>query len=193
MKKKISFCITLVTMLWASLITVASAEDIDWNKKLYQGRDISYWIAPGNEYTVSIPSAVTKLMYPSGMTNPIILNKTTVNQSSKMDFYQYDAPDNVGAKTAVFKKNASGVYYKMPSATKDNYDWIYGEIKLNDYYLKDFSTTNREKIILHEMLHVYGLKDLYDESNKWSIMYYGTNSTATGLTSDANAVLNAKY
>jgi hypothetical protein len=193
MKKKILFCITFATFFWTSLITFASAEDIDWNNKLTQGANIAYWIDSSCEYTVSIPSAANKLMNPIGMTNPLVISKTTVKSSSKIDFYQKYANDGYVASTSVFRKNSSGVYYQMPVSEKEIYDWVYGEIRLNDYYMGSYTNANREKTIIHEMLHVYGLKDLYDSSNSWSIMYGYSSGTATALTSDANAVLNAKY
>ncbi|RSD21090.1 hypothetical protein [Mesobacillus subterraneus] len=193
MMKKVSFIITLAVMLWTGLVTAASAEDIDWNKRLTSGTNIAYWIDSGCEYTVSIPNAVNKLMNPSGMTNPLIISKTTVKSSSKMDFYQNYVNNGIYASTSVFRKNSSGVYYQMPVSEKDTYDWVYGEIKINDYKMGQLTSTPREKVIIHEMLHVYGLKDLYLYENRSSIMYGYSDGTATTLTSDANNVLKAKY
>ena len=51
----------------------------------------------------------------------------------------------------------------------------------------------RAAIIIHEMLHGFGLKDLYSSLNKNSIMYGYSSGTATGVTSDANQILNDKY
>lgn len=193
MKKKISLSITLAMLLWASMITVASAEDIDWNNKLTVGKDIAYWIDSGCEYTVSIPSGANKLMNPTGMTNPLIISRTTVKSSSKIDFYQKYINDGTVASTSVFRKNSSGVYYAMPISEKEIYDWVYGEIRLNDYYMSGYTNAKRDKVVIHEMLHVYGLKDLYQSSNSGSIMYSDMSGTAMALTSDANAVLKAKY
>lgn len=54
--------------------------------------------------------------------------------------------------------------------------------------------SSRKLTILHEMLHVYGLRDLYSSDKTWSIMYgVRDGRTATGLTSDANQVLVNKY
>jgi hypothetical protein len=200
LKKKFVLSTTLVMLFWTSLIPAASAselpwndEDRDYNNKLYLGKEINYLIDSDNEYTVSIPNAVQKLTYPSSGSNPLILSKTTNYMSSKMDFYQYTDADYINGLTRVFRKNSSGQYYLMTVSEKDKYDWRYGEVFLNDYYLKNMSSADREEVIIHEMLHVYGLKDLYDYENKWSIMYYNDATTATGVTNDANYVLNAKY
>jgi hypothetical protein len=200
LKKKLLLSLILVTLFWTSLLSTASAAELPWNdedrdydNKLYSGKEINYWIDPGNEYTASIPNAVQKLMYPSSGSNPLVLTRTTVNQSSKMDFYQYDLDDGYNAYAMTFRKNSSGEYYAMSRKEKDSYDWIYGEIHLNDNNLTNFTPAKREVTIIHEMLHVYGLKDLYDYENKWSIMYYSSAKTATGVTNDANYVLNAKY
>lgn len=52
------------------------------------GVNISYKIFPGNEYTTSIPNAVYKLMYPGGgLSNPMVLSKTTVHGYGLRDLY----------------------------------------------------------------------------------------------------------
>lgn len=56
----------------------------------------------------------------------------------------------------------------MPTSKKEKYECTYGIIKLNDYYMNKYSSSIREVIIIHEMLHVYGLKDIKISS---SIMY----------------------
>ena len=172
-----------------------NGERIDWLKKMATGQNIGYWIAPGNEYTTSIPNAVQKIMYPSGMSNPMVLWKTTVNSNSNMDFYQYYSSSSTEpvAKTTSHRKNASGNYYAMPVSEKDTYNWVYAEVRLNDYHMDGLTNTKREAVIVHEMLHGYGLRDLYNNANRASIMFGSISGTATGLTSDANSILNAKY
>lgn len=192
--KKIKRIIAILAiMISASSNYVAKATtntDIDWNNKLTQGVNINYWIAPGNEYTATIPKAVSKLRYPSGLWNPIVLNPTTVKSNSKMDIYQYsNSGDGTVASASVFRKNSSGSYYNSTSE-KDKYDWVYGDLKINDHYMKKYDSDTKASILLHEMLHVYGCKDV---SNKNSIMYYSTNTSVKNLTSDANNVLNNKY
>lgn len=162
--------------------------DIDFNNKLTQGKDIAYYMVSGNQYTATIPQAVSKLRYPSGMWNPIVLTSTTVQKNSKMDMYQYSENDGNNAKTSVFRKNTAGVYYNSTSEMDLN-DWVYGKIYINDTYMSAYDNNLRSTIILHEMLHVYGCKDI---NNTSSIMHYSTPSVRN-LTSDANAVLVQKY
>ncbi|MHC1684095.1 MAG: hypothetical protein AB6733_14265 [Clostridiaceae bacterium] len=192
MKKKL-IMFFLGTLLLVSNTSVAyAATDIDWNNKLTQGTNISYKIFSDCEYTSSIPNAVSKLQSPSGMRNPLTISSTSTSSASKMDFHQKSVADGTYATTYSYRKNSSGVYYCMPNYEKDSYDWVYGEVYLNDKYMSDAagcSTTTRQGIIIHEMLHVYGCKDI---SNVNSIMNsYPAN--ATTLTTDANNVLNNKY
>ena len=72
----------------------------------------------------------------------------------------------------------------------DSIEWIYGKIYLNDANLDPCDNDLRSTIILHEMCHVYGGKDVYDNAN--TIMY-GRTPTVRGLTSDFNSVLVNKY
>ena len=81
----------------------------------------------------------------------------------------------------------------MPIYQLNLYDWVYGEITLNDYYMDDMTSNHRSATVLHEMLHVFGLNDLYNQSNKGSIMYGFDNRNTMVMTSDANQVLNDKY
>ena len=194
MKKKILFSIIVVTMIMTSMVSIVSAETVSWKNKLYQGTSINYWLHSNVEYTVSIPNAIHKLMYPIGMTNRLVLKQTTVNSSSKMDFHQYDDPyTRTIAFAKSFRKNSSGNYYAMPVSEKDQFDWIYGEVHINDAIMDGFSSAEKEGTLIHEMLHVYGLKDLYHYSNQGSIMYGYRPNGVNNLTSDSNAALNSKY
>lgn len=188
-KRLLSFIVCFSLSISNTIIANATTNtDIDWNKKLIDGRNIAYMINSGVEYTVSIPNALNKLMYPSGLSNNLVLNITNNYMTSKLDFYQYSAVDRINASASVYRKNSSGNYYNSTSE-KDIYDWVYGEIQINDNYMNNYNNTIREAILIHEMLHVYGLKDI---SNSNSIMYYATPKV-TGVTSDANNVLNNKY
>lgn len=194
MKKRILTSLFALGVLFSSNILVVHASlgtDIDWNNKLINGRNIAYMIRPGVEYTKSIPNAVNKLMYPSGMSNNLVLNPTTSYMTSKLDFYQTYSANGINASAYVYRKDSYGNYYNS-TEQKDSLDWVYGEVKINDYYMANFSANypaTCEAIIVHEMLHVYGLKDI---SNSSSIMY-GYTPLAKGVTSDANNVLNNKY
>ncbi|MBC2580151.1 hypothetical protein [Clostridium sp. DJ247] len=187
--KIITMLIVLSVASGTSTVKATTNTDIDWNNKLTNGQDIYYWITDSNPYIDSTNTAKNKLRYPSGMWNPMVLNRTTVKSSSKMDIYQYDTADLSNAYATVFRKNSSGVYYAMPISEKDSYDWVYGEIFLNIRYMQNYDVDLRSTIILHEMLHVYGCKDI---ANSNSIMYWLT-PTVRALTSDANTVLNNKY
>lgn len=187
-KKGIILLFSICIILFSNITNVSATTntDIDWNNKMVAGRNIAYTIRPGVEYTKSIPNAVNKLVYPSGMSNNLTLNPTNDYMTSKMDFYQYRAYDNINASASVYRKNSSGVYYNSTSE-KDSVDWVYGEIKINDVYMD--GNPKAELVLVHEMLHVYGLKDIKYNN---SIMYYAT-PMVNGMTSDANGVLNNKY
>ncbi len=200
MRKNFTFIFAVLLSLFVILpftnvdALTLNGERIDWYMKMTGGKDIAYWIDPNCEYTVSIPNAVQKLMYPDGLSNPLILSYTDVNQNSKMDFYQYyDILDGSAAYTTTHKKNSNGEYYAMFPNEKDVNDWVYAELHINDYLMNNISKTEREKILIHEMLHGYGLKDLYNEANKASIMYGKNGGVASGVTADANRILNDKY
>lgn len=196
LNKKIIFIVLLMIMFGIALTTTVKAgwetnTDIDWNNRLTQGKDIAYFVVSGNQYTASIPKAVSKLRYPSGMWNPIVLTPTTVQSQSKMDLYQYSEADGYNAYASVWRKNDSGVYYNSTSQ-KDSLDWVFGKIYINDIYMDKYQNDSNElraTIILHEMLHVYGCKDINNQS---SIMY-GATPKVRALTSDANTVLVQKY
>ena len=186
-------CITLSIALLSCISKVQAYSwetntDIDFNNKLSQGKDIAYYVVSGNQYTVSIPQAVSKLRYPSGMWNPIVLTKTTVQSQSKMDLYQYSKTDGKNAYTQVWQKNSSGSAYNATSYMESQ-DWLYGKIYINDNYMDDYDNDLRSTVILHEMLHVYGCKDI----NSSSSVMYGATPHVRVLTSDANQVLVNKY
>lgn len=220
--KKIKSIILCTLMMFLStsknsnlVSALDSSESIAWNKKLSNGTTFNYWIDSNCEYTSSIPSAANGLMYPNGLYNPISMYQTNIKSNSIMDFYQISSCsgfwENTAGATSTFRKNSSGQYYQMSNIEKDCYDWIYAEITINDYYLctSVFNSyfapygdnitggnvnTFRKKIIIHEMCHALGCKDLKYEGNKDSIMYYiGTAGTGLSLTTDANQVLINKY
>ena len=72
----------------------------------------------------------------------------------------------------------------------DSTNWIYGEIHINEMQMGMYSTELNSAIILHEMLHVYGLKDQYYDPN---CIMYGYTPKVYHLTPTANDVLNSKY
>ena len=80
-----------------------NGEKIDFDNKITTpaNRNFAYMIHDGCEYTVAIPAGAQKLMYPTGMTNPIVLWQTTNYQQSKMDFYQENLSNvDYSAKTS---------------------------------------------------------------------------------------------
>ncbi len=191
-KKKLFIIIAMFVTLFLGLSTkVKAAERIYWNGKLKSGKDIYYWIDSSCQYTAAIPNAVSKLRYPSGLWNPIVLNKTTTKSYSKMDFYQYyDSSSTLYAKTQLYKAKTNGTENIAYVNELDSIEWVYGKIYLNDAKLDPCDSDLRSTIILHEMCHVYGGKDVYDNSN--TIMY-GYTPAVRGLTSDFNSVLVDKY
>lgn len=220
LRKVFSFGLSVAVLSSGCIINYSahaldSTEQIAWNKRLIDGTTRNYWIDSSCEYTSSIPAAVSGFTNPSGMWNPLTLYRTTVKSYSVIDFYQVrsatDEYKGVLAKTRSFRKTSSGNYYHMDASEKDTYDWNYCEITINDYYLCDSfynstiaslpssvtggSANNfRRKVIMHELGHVYGCKDLKKSSNKDSLMYEnGVVGTGTSMTSDVNNVLNDKY
>lgn len=201
--KKISLLIIftiIFTIIFSVNLKAEAYSAICWDKWMTSGKDIAYYITSDCEYTSSIPQAVKLLVNPSGMWNPMKLSATTVQKHSKMDFFQiYNAGEfyNTAAYTIIYRKTDSGytgLKVNNGYTEPDIYEWVYGDITLNDYLMSSYTTTDRKLTILHEMLHVYGLRDLKEDSDKWSIMYGARRGcTATGLTSDANDVLIAKY
>lgn len=170
---------------------VQATERISWNGKLSSGKDILYWIDSNCQYTATIPQAVSKLRYPSGLWNPIVLNKTTIKSQSKMDFYQYyDSSSSTYAYTELYKAKTNGSENIAYLSELDSIQWLYGKIYINDAGLDPLINDLRSTIILHEMCHVYGGKDVYNNPN--TIMY-GYTPQVRGLTSDFNNVLVQKY
>lgn len=189
--KKIFILSISIILLIQGNVFAAEISDISYAKKMEDGRTIKYWISSECEYGVSIPKAVKKLMYPPRMSNPLVLYKTSIKDHAKIGFYQYsDTSTSTCAYAQRFRKNIFGVYYTMTTAEADEHDWIFSRIHINDAKLSPMSKEEREGIIIHEMLHSYGLKDqYYDES---SIMY-GYLNEVYDVTQDANYVLNLKY
>ncbi|MDR1409589.1 MAG: hypothetical protein LBJ12_04845, partial [Oscillospiraceae bacterium] len=181
--------------------SAAEVAKISFKKKLTPGQTnhtIAYYWEPSGSLSLNanyqnrVVSVRERIMYPGGgMTNPIILWRTTVYSDSKMDFTQNNnLLSGAAASTSVWRKNSSNQWYNSTNQM-DTYDWVFGKITLNHYYMKDYSNAKNELIIMHEMMHVYGAKDISDDPS--SIMYKKTSWTCTGLTPDANKLLNNKY
>ena len=174
LKKLLILLLTTIVLftIFSFKSTTKAYTAIAWDRSLTSGKDIAYYIASGCEYTVSIPQAVQLLVTPSGMWNPLSLSKTTVQSHSKMDFFQiYNNAEyfNTSARTIIYRKTDSGyVSLKVQGGFTgpDTYDWIYGDIQLNDFVMSQYSSTDRNLTILHEMLHVYGLRDLYGNNSR---------------------------
>lgn len=196
LKNKI-YKVSLIVLFLAIMTNISSfsnatTQDLDYNNKLIDGKDICYWIDSSCQYTATIPSAVSALRYPSGMWNPIVLTKTTVKSQSKIDFYQENSNQGYSARTNIFARKTNGQENQLGWSQADYQDWLYGKIYLNDTDLDGASTNYRMNTVLHEMLHVYGLKDIYDD--RGCIMYGGVGDwTIVGLTRDANNILVQKY
>ena len=205
MKKNV-ICILLISFMFlvfplrnVSALTYINGERIDWAKEMTLATSINYWLAPGNTYTVSIPNAVQTLMYPNtGQYNPLNLYPTTIQQKAKIELYQDNNVSPYTAATSVYRKNSSGIYYAMPIAEKDTYDWVWAKIILFENNMVNLSSDLKKTIIVHEMLHAYGLRDLYNYSNNNSIMHgywdqWTQSVIQAGVTNDANNILNEKY
>lgn len=203
---KLNKKIVIVAMLFfiVSLLSytkVNAAERISWNGKMNDGKNIYYWIDSSCQYTATIPQAVSKLRYPSGLWNPMVLNKTTTKSYSKMDFYQYYDVNTISiAGTIVYPAKINGQEQNpLTLNLLDSTNWQYAKIRINDgvIYPPDkngncaFDPDLLSTLILHEICHAYGGKDVYDNVN--TIMFGRDSIAVRSLTSDFNDVLVQKY
>lgn len=206
MKNKIKK-IYLVILLTISLVALFSSfskifaysyNGVAWDRKMISGKDIYYWVdSTASGYASNINEAKKMLRYPSGMWNPIVLNKTTTKSYSKIDYYRDDESGSAAAGTLCFRPKENGVErpFNKPEL-KDSEDWQYAKVFIHQGHFNSHSLA-REKvnlILLHETCHAYGGRDVYANSQKGSIMYgYYDGQTATGLSSDFNQALVDKY
>jgi hypothetical protein len=183
--------------VFAVPVSAATAAQISWKGKLTPGQTnhtIAYWwdTSVSTAYQNRIVTAREKIMYPTGMSNPIILWRTTVNNDSKMDFYQINTDSIFNMATYLYKKDTpTSAYRKLNTSELDTTNWVYGIINIYDKNVKNFSNTYKEVIIMHEMMHVYGGKDIFGDTT--SIMCGLALPNLTGLTADANQLLINKY
>jgi len=190
----------------ANTSSAANVAKISYKMRITPGQNnhtIAYWWATSGSKAVNskfqnrILAAREKIMYPGGgMTNPIILWRTTNNNDSKMDFYQMNLGDDIPAIATSWRRpTPTSQYQRMQLSDKDKFNWVYGEITLNHKFVEkhDPSDTLLEAIIIHEMMHVYGAKNIYD--NRKSIMHGHPDQwqNVKGLTADANQLLRNKY
>ncbi|MDR1410542.1 MAG: hypothetical protein LBJ12_09875 [Oscillospiraceae bacterium] len=169
------------------------------SKKLTIGTNIAYMVhgTCKTNYLSRIVAARERIMYPPGLSNPIILWRTETYADSKMDFYQVsETAGNWYGSTTRFRRVAPGSatssFSAISLAQADTYDWIYGEIKLNHPKMQTYSAAKQELVIVHEMLHVYGCKDLTG-GNSIMLPIAIHTGTVTQVTKDANDVLVEKY
>ena len=194
--KKIIRCISL--LLCAIMISqffvlpTNAATRVYWYKKMTEGGCIFYWVNPNVSYSSAINAAEVEIELPAaGYSNRMKMSKTTTQSAAKIDFHQVAlANSNTTARNYSYR---AGESVAMAATDKDIYDWYWCKIELNSNGM--YSNISKQKLtIVHEMLHAFGGKDTYEEDQKYSIMYgYGDDRTATGVTADANAFLNAKY
>lgn len=206
MKKRSILALALLTIVFLFPTSISAAttngEKIEWNKKMTSGSSINYYLYAGVEYTNTIPRAVNKLMYSKDyfgdttFNNNLYLYETTNYMSSKMDFKQEYVQNTINAKTSSHRKNSSGVYYAMNVYDKDIYDWVYATVTINDYNMAPMENWQREAVIVHEMLHGYGMRDLTTYANRFNIMsgssYYWRHNNLS-YPNAINSFLNSKY
>ncbi len=189
------FSVACCLMISQSLILpVKAADTIAWENKLIGGSSILYYVDSGcMSYSSVIYSAEVEMEIPANtsLTNNIKMSRTSIKSSSQMDIYKINQSYTTAvARTSCYLPNSSQPMYVYQ---KDQYDWYWAKIEINAPLFDDYSYSKQKVIVVHEMLHAYGLRDLYDDSNYWSIMYNNVFGTATGMTVDANNVLRDKY
>lgn len=169
---------------------------------MINGKSINYYLDSSVEYTISIPNAAYNLMYPDRLfrdtstTNRLTAYRTTTYDYSKMDFTQVYEINKVNATTVSYRMKNSGKYETMNTYEKDQYDWKYVKISINDFTMGKHDAWKREAVILHEMLHGYGFKDLSYYSNRFNIMFKNSGSWESdnlSFPNEINSVLNRKY
>lgn len=148
--------------------------------------NLKYYIGSNCDYTVSIPRAVRKWMYP-GWYNPISMEKTDYIGLSRIDFFEdNDSTANYYAYTRCFE--FGGI--QVTPSQKDEKNWDYGEIYLNDPKLTSLNNNSKVlSVIEHEMGHVFGLRDI----NRPSSLMHFNGATFNEVTKDANDAINSKY
>lgn len=188
-RNRMLLLILCMITLFLTPMSYAANYDITWNGKLEHGvNGIGYYIAPGCQYTGTIPDAVQKWMYP-GWWNPVSMYQTGYNDSN-VDFYQYyETSTNTLAYTQCF--DYYGNLIPPTSSGKDSRDWRYGRILINDYLMDKKSWGTRIHVLCHEMGHVFGLKDIDGPTS--SLMYRYVSNQTTGVTYDANSAIVQKY
>ncbi|MDR1409208.1 MAG: hypothetical protein LBJ12_02835 [Oscillospiraceae bacterium] len=192
--------------VFAVPVSAAVSSTIAFKKKLSNGTNIAYYFDPslGNTALGSLDirpriiAARERIMYPPGLSNPIILWRTTTWLDSKMDFKQY-AGNQTTATVGVtqwFKRIAPGntqsSFGVMMKSELDQQDWLYGTIAFGNAQMKRYNANKQELIIIHEMMHVYGGKDITAASSILNAAEI-ESGVVTKLTSDANSILVDKY
>lgn len=86
----------------------------------------------------------------------------------------------------------------MLISEKDTYDWVYATIQIAEVNMAHLSSDLKRTILIHEMLHAYGLRDLFQSNNTNKIMYgywgdWTSYVISAGVTPESNAILNGKY
>lgn len=206
MKKTRKYIVTLFFLIGFVWIPVSAAtqngETVEFSRKMLNATNTNYYYFPGFEYTATVPNAVTKLMYSKNyfgdttIHNNLYLYETTVHANASIDFKQEYLQNTVNAKTSFYRKNSSGVYYQMLISELDISDWVYATITINDYNMNGYQSWKREAVVLHELLHAYGIRDLYNYANRYNIMYglsYYWEYNNMSYPDVINQVLNSKY
>ena len=161
-----------MSFLLASIFTVGvkvtpakAMTPVEYGDLTWSINSIYYYITSGvsSSYTTPISNAAKNWYYP-GWTNKLSPNTRTYTQGdSAMDFHQYaDSTDGYAAYTTFWTGSSTQV-------SADNSDWSWCKINLNDSNMKTLDSNTEQGVVGHEMGHVYGLDE--DYNNTYSIMY----------------------
>lgn len=182
---------SLLVLLFSSGAYNVSAASTYCEGSMIAGTNINYWTS-ATTYTNSVPLAISKVMYPPNLSNPLNIYKTTVKSNAKLEFYEVNVGDAFLGFTVLWAKNAAGAYWSLDTyAQCDANNWTYGEIRLNNGIMGASSWDKYQcaTVIAHEILHAYGLKHVSDPS---SIMYPQYNGLKDVRQAE-NDILNLKY
>ena len=129
-------------------------------------KSISYYIDPSvtGNYRTAVEDAIKKA---NALTGKVTMTYNTNNAKSSYVI----KVENVGS-TGWSGLNSS---YANPTTG----EITQSTITLNSYYLKSYSANMLKEVILHEIGHTFGLRDLNETSDlvKYSVMYYQADYT----------------
>jgi predicted Zn-dependent protease len=169
-KRLITTCFLTVSMLLVGVnVKPAFAmTPVEYGNLTWSIDSIYYYLTSSvnSFYVTPIKNAAQNWYYP-GWTNKLSPNARTYTQSSSaIDFHAYNSNDGNAGITTFWVGSGTQV---NPNAQ----NWTWCKINLNSTYNSLRYPTEVQATIAHEMGHVFGLDE--DYNNSYSIMYYAAD------------------